>query len=228
MSEYIINNGFIIAVEGLIGVGKSTMCSLIKNYLITELTIKSDRIVLIFDSAINSALNLLKKFYQDQRKYAYILQKVLENHRFSQLLMAKDLKEKGYVVIIDQSLLSDIIFAKANRINFSEEEWNSYFKMYNEHIEMIGPIDLVIYLSSTIKTSIERISSRGRNCEQNIPIPYFQKLHDLYEEMFLSNVSSSSLSFNYILKVDWNVFRNINTEPWIRKMKSRINRELGL
>jgi len=217
MTEHEEEVGFIFAIEGLIGVGKSTMCYLLRRHLISEFGIPQDKVVIINDMAASS--DLLPKFYENPREYAYQLQRHFENHRFTQLQRAMALKQKGFYVIIDQSLLSDIVFAGANKTNFKDGQWELYLTEYEEDLQRAGPVDLVIYLAANAQTSLKRIGIRGRECESEISLGYLETLEKLYEERFGTSAPTAP-SCRSILRIDWSVFKKLDDEPAIRKMKN--------
>ena len=66
----------------------------------------------------------------------------------------------------------------------SQKEYQTYRDMYDTIVRSLRPPDLMIYLRAEVRTVRKRIRLRGRPEEQDIPLRYIRKLHNLYEEWF--------------------------------------------
>lgn len=161
-----------IAVEGPIGVGKSTLASRL-----------AESFAYSFSSEAAMTNPYLERFYKHPAQFAFhaqvhFLQSRVET--LSQLQPGQGASgEKG--VVTDFCIDKDRLFA-ANTLDDAE------FSMY-EHLHAALAIglpqpDLVIYLQAPVSVLLNRIGKRGLKFEQNINSSYLQKLVDSYENYF--------------------------------------------
>jgi deoxyadenosine/deoxycytidine kinase len=89
------------------------------------------------------------------------------------------------VVIQDRTIFEDAeIFATAlHRMRkIDQRDWQVYWSFYQTILGAIRPPDLMIYLHCSMRTLRRRISLRGRQMEQDIPLSYLKRLQGLYDE----------------------------------------------
>jgi len=159
-----------IAVAGNVGVGKSTLTSLLSEYLCWE----------PFYEAVDDN-PYLADFYKDMRTWSfhsqvYFLSRRLGHH--SQIV------ERPGTVVQDRTVYEDAeIFARNLYLqgHMSERDWGSYWDLYQTVITILPPPDLVIYLQASVPVLQERIRQRGRDYEQEIGDDYLTQLNDLYD-----------------------------------------------
>ncbi len=160
-----------IAVAGNIAVGKSTLTTLLSEYLCWE----------PFHEAVNDN-PYLADFYKDMRVWSFhsqifFLSRRLRHHR--------QIIERPGTVIQDRTVYEDAeVFAKNLHIQgyMTERDHHSYRELYETVIEILPPPDLIIYLRASVPTLKHRITLRGRDFEQNISTEYLEQLNTLYEE----------------------------------------------
>jgi deoxyadenosine/deoxycytidine kinase len=166
-----------IAVAGNIGVGKSTLVSLLCKKLGWEPFYEPE--------AENP---YLADFYQDMRAWAFHSQIFFLTRR---LRMHRQLTLHPTSAIQDRSVYEDAeVFAR--NLNdqglFDERDYQSYRELYHVLADFLPPPDLVIYLRASVPTLIDRIHNRGRDYERQISGEYLEQINRLYDE-WISNFS---------------------------------------
>lgn len=159
-----------IAIEGVIGVGKTSLAKL--------LTERHDARLVLEQFEDNP---FLPKFYQDRERYAFPTQMAFLASRFKQQqnMLNKDL--------FRQTTISDYIFEKDRifaRLNLDEDELALYDSIYNVMTGISARPDLVIYLQSNVDRLLENIRRRDRDYERHITRSYLQELSDAYNHFF--------------------------------------------
>lgn len=164
---------YFIAVAGNIGVGKTTLSSLLSQRLQWEPFLEG-----VADNPY------LADFYEDMEKWSFhsqvfFLARRLRHHR--QLL------ERPNSVIQDRTVYEDAeIFARNLYIqeHMSERDYATYTELYRAVTAILPPPNLVIYLRASVPTLLERIRRRGRTFEKHITEQYLEQLNQLYEDWF--------------------------------------------
>lgn len=158
-----------IAVEGNIGVGKSTLVNLLAEHYGAR--------ILLEEFADN---NFLPKFYKEPGRYAFPLELSFLADRYKQLkqhLLHQDLFQK--------TIIADYIFTKSKlfaRINLKEDEYELFQKLFDIIDIQLPQPQLLIYLHSPIKRLQKNIATRGRTYEQSIPDDYLEKVEGVYNQ----------------------------------------------
>lgn len=156
-----------IAIEGVIGAGKTTLATLLAEKL-------SGRTVL--ESFAENPF--LPRFYADPARYGFPLEVSFLAERFQQLkkvLGAADLF--GKPVISDYVIQKSALFA---RITLDEAEQELFQTLYRLIDPQLPPPDVLIYLNTPLEKLRTQIGGRGRAYEQAIPDDYLQKLGAAY------------------------------------------------
>jgi len=159
-----------VAVAGNIGVGKSTLVSLLSERLGWKPFYEP-----VGDNPY------LADFYKDMRKWAFHSQIFFLTRR---LRIHRQLSEHPTSAIQDRSVYEDAEVFAHNLFRqglIGERDYNSYRELYIVLTEFLPPPDLVIYLRASVTTLTGRIRSRGREYERQITPEYLQQLNDLYE-----------------------------------------------
>lgn len=160
-----------IAVAGNIGVGKSTLTTLLSEKLGWE----------PFYEAVDDN-PYLADFYRDMRQWSFhsqvfFLSRRLRHHR--QIL------DRPGTVVQDRSVYEDAeIFAENlyRQGHMSERDYRTYRELYEAMGLFLPPPDLVVYLRATVPTLLKRIRKRGRDFERKVSAEYLEQLNKLYEE----------------------------------------------
>ena len=171
-----------IAIEGPIGVGKTTLA----NKIATTFN---------YDAFLEQPAEnpFLKNFYRNPSQSALATQLFFLFQRMQQI---QDLKQRSLfetVRVADFLIEKDRLFAE---VTLSNEEMDLYDKVY-DHITLDAPApDLVIYLQAPIDVLKERITKRGNINEQYLTLEYLEKLNDAYSRFFLDYNDAPLLIIN--------------------------------
>lgn len=176
------SNKSFIAVEGPIGVGKTTLA---------ERLAQSFQGELILESASENPF--LEKFYLDPKSGALPAQLFFLFQRSRQL---KELIQTDLFIpnrVADYLMDKDRLFAQ---VTLSSDELNLYEQVYqNLTIDAPKP-DLVIYLQAPVDILLKRIRKRGVNMEYSITEEYLRQLSGAYTDFFHYYDSSPLLIVN--------------------------------
>jgi len=159
-----------IAIEGAIGVGKTTLTH--------KLAERFHANTLLEDVDDNPFIEL---FYQDPSRHAMSVQL---SFLFSRLKQWQSLQQPN---LFTQGLISDYIFAKDRlfaNINLSDEELILYEKVAALACTDIAKPDLVIYLQSDSNVVMQRIQQRNLRMEHGLSEDYLHKVIEAYEQFF--------------------------------------------
>lgn len=159
-----------IAVEGPIGVGKTTLAR--------RLAALFGYPLLVEDAHENP---FLERFYRNRREAALATQLffLFQRARQMQELRQSDLFEP--VRVADFLMEKDKLFA---RQNLDPDEYRIYEDVY-AHLTIDAPVpDLVIYLQAPVEVLMQRIQTRGIPAEQLIEEQYLLNLISAYTEFF--------------------------------------------
>ena len=159
-----------IAIEGPIGVGKSTLARKLADHLGAELLLEQPR-----------ENPFLGRFYEDMPGYAFQTQLAFLFQRVKQMQAAA---QPG---MFEPALVSDYLFEKDAlfaRLNLGDDEFRLYSQMFAQVAPRVRAPDLVIWLQASPATLMQRIRRRAIPMEQGIAPSYLQRLCDAYVEYF--------------------------------------------
>ncbi len=159
-----------IAIEGVIGAGKSALAKKIKERLNAELVLEQ------FE-----ANPFLEKFYSDRKRYAFQTQMFFLINRYKQ---QEELKQGN---LFTEYTVSDYIFEKDRifaYLNLSGEELKLYESIFPLLERNLNKPDLIVYLQSSVDRLIYNIKKRGRKIERNITRSYIAELSEAYNNFF--------------------------------------------
>lgn len=167
----------IIAVDGLIGAGKTTFLSHLAT-AIPDADIIMEPVgewMRLKDDVTGKSL--LELFYEDKKRWAYTFQNCVILTRLRVILDAiRSTKKK--ILITERSVLTDrYVFAEMLREDgtLSSIEWDLYCSWFDTFAKQIQ-IGGIIYLTTSVGTSAGRIIGRGRAGEEHIPLEYLSAL----------------------------------------------------
>ena len=159
-----------IAVEGPIGVGKTTLVQRLADHFPARTVVE-----------IVEENPFLPDFYRDQEKYAFQTQLffLLSRYRQQQELWQPDL--------FNRYIFSDYIFSKDRifaQLTLSDNEMLLYDQVFQILDMRVLKPDLVVYLQARIEILLERIKRRGRAFEKNFDPDYLKRLATTYNDYF--------------------------------------------
>ncbi|MFT7582655.1 MAG: deoxyguanosine kinase [Myxococcota bacterium] len=168
-----------IAVEGPIGVGKTTLVRRLADRLGATVVLEA------FEDN-----PFLAKFYSERERYAFQTQLFFLMSRFKQQeeLVQPDLFQPN--VLADYHLLKDRIFAQ---LTLADDELMLYERVYRSLESQIMAPDVMIYLTAPLETLLQRITRRGRDYEQDFDADYLLALAHEYQRYFARYTSTPLL-----------------------------------
>lgn len=171
-----------IAVEGVIGVGKSSLAQ--------KLSKKLDCTLIAEEFESNP---FLEKFYDDPKRFAFQTQMffLINRYKQQQNIQQDDLFSK--YIVSDYIFEKDQIFAY---LNLSKEELNLYENIFPLLQRELRKPDLVIFLQSSVDRLLYNIKKRGRKIERNITRNYLTQLSEAYNDFFFKYNNSPLLIVN--------------------------------
>jgi deoxyguanosine kinase len=159
-----------IAVEGPIGVGKTSLARRLAESLSAEAVLEQ--------AAQNP---FLERFYKNPRAGALPAQLHFLLQRAQQLAALKQADLFVPVRVADYLMEKDRLFA---RVTLEDSEYALYEQVY-ARLEIQAPKpDLVVYLQAPVDVLLERIARRGVDYEQYIDRGYMERLNEAYARFF--------------------------------------------
>lgn len=159
-----------IAVEGPIGVGKTSL---------TKRLAETFNYELLLENAEENPF--LDRFYQNPRQHALATQLFFLFQRAQQIAESRQSDLFEPVRVSDFLIDKDRLFAE---LNLEKDEYELYHKVY-QHLVIDAPKpDLVIYLQAPTEVLLQRIQKRGIPSEQMIESEYLNQLNRAYTEFF--------------------------------------------
>ena len=192
-----------IAIEGPIGVGKTSLARRLANELDGELVLE--------EAESNPFLD---RFYQDPRGAAlpaqlfFLFQRVRQMEQLAQADMFSDVR------IADFLMAKDRLFAQ---ITLDRDELILYEQVFSQVDCKPRAPDLVVYLQAPVDTLLFRIASRGLQYEQQIKRRYLERLTEAYSQFFHHYDESPLLIVN-AATID-----PVNNEQHFRMLLEEIN-----
>ena len=168
-----------IAVEGVIGVGKTTLARMLQAEMGAQLVLE------VFEEN-----PFLSDFYTDRARYAFQTQIFFLLSRYHQQRQLAD---------IPRPLISDYMFDKDRlfaEVNLSGDELRTYYSVQEALAENICLPDLVVYLKASTDTLMNRITMRDRPYERNMDPAYIDSLRVTYDRFFGSYSAAPVLTLD--------------------------------
>jgi deoxyguanosine kinase len=160
-----------IAVEGPIGVGKTTLTRRLAETFNYE--------TLLEDAQDNP---FLQRFYRNRREAALATQLFFLFQRAQKMQELRQAELFSPVRVADFLIEKDPLFA---RVNLDSDEFALYEQVYQKLTIDAPRPDLVIYLQAPTDILRERIEARGIAAERAIDRAYLEQLNEVYSEFFL-------------------------------------------
>ena len=180
--------GGYIAIEGPIGVGKTSLAQ--------ALGLRLGARIVLEDTDSNP---FIARFYQDPEKYAFAVQLYFLLTRYNQQRQLAQQDLFAQATVTDYLLAKDRIFA---RLNLDPDELVLYEGVYRLLDGQLAKPDLVVYLRARVEVLAERLRKRNRTFERHISLEYLESVSAAYRDFFfyydettLLVVDSSEIDF---------------------------------
>lgn len=192
-----------IAVEGVIGAGKTTLAAKLSDSL------SGARLVLerFEDNPF------LEPFYRDRERYAFQVQIFFLLSRYRQQLELAQYELFTDVVVSDYMFEKDEIFA---RLILNDTEFALYRQVADALKPSVARPDVVVFLRRSVDRLLANIVQRGRSYERSMPREYIEQLHDAYTRFFSTYTAAP------VLVVDADSFDFVAHDDHFDMLRSRI------
>lgn len=167
-----------LAIEGVIGVGKTTLGRLLHPIFDADLVLEE------FEEN-----PFLSKFYTDRQRYAFQTQICFLLSRYRQQRQTVPQVITSGNLVADYTFEKDALFAQ---LNLSGDELATYMLVHDALAERIPVPDLIVYLRADTDIALKRIAMRDRTYERDMDRDYIDALNQAYENHF-SNYMTTRL-----------------------------------
>ncbi len=199
-----------IAIEGVIGVGKTTLARLLQPAFQSALLLE------VFEEN-----PFLSDFYADRERYAFQTQVFFLLSRYHQ-----QRKAVGELLSETENLFSDYTFEKDAlfaRINLEGDELEMYYRVHDALAEKIIRPDLILYLRASTDILMQRIAFRDRPYERNMEKDYIHQLNAAYESFFGDHHQGA-----VVLPIDTDNLDYVRDPEALKFVENRIRQTLRL
>jgi deoxyguanosine kinase len=199
-----------VAIEGVIGVGKTTLARLLQPAFDAEIILE------VFEEN-----PFLSDFYSDRERYAFQTQIFFLLSRYHQQRRTiHEIIGTGKNLFSDYTFAKDALFAS---INLKGDELDMYHKVHDALAEKIQKPDLLVYLQATTDTLMQRIALRDRPYERQMERSYIDELNHAYDAFF-----SKPFDHAPVLTIDTNDLKIVQNPEHLKMMENRIKQSLNL
>jgi deoxyguanosine kinase len=204
-----------LAIEGVIGVGKTTLARLLQPPFAAELQLE------VFEEN-----PFLSDFYADRQRYAFQTQIFFLLSRYHQQRQAVTAGvAPGRALLADYTFDKDALFAE---INLQGDELEMYYRVHEALAEKIIQPDLIIYLRASTAVLMQRIAQRDRPYERNMERDYIAALNAAYESYFGGAYSRGRMARIPVLAIDTDHLNFVTRPADLQWIENRIRQALRL
>lgn len=210
----------LITIGAMIGAGKTSLAELVANHFNSEVFYES-----VDDNPILPVFYTASEEEIQTKRYPFLLQLWFLNTRFKSIKEAL-IKDNN---VLDRSIYEDWYFAKVNKDlgRISDLEFSLYEDLLNNMLEELEELpkkapDLMIYLSGSFETILDRIKKRGREYElDEALVSYYYTLWEGYDNWIKQHYKASEVLIINIDEIDY-----VNNEEHKQKVLSMIEQKL--
>lgn len=210
----------LITIGAMIGAGKTSLAELVANHFNSEVFYES-----VDDNPILPVFYTASEEEIQAKRYPFLLQLWFLNTRFKSIKEAL-IKDNN---VLDRSIYEDWYFAKVNKDlgRISDLEFSLYEDLLNNMLEELEGLpkkspDLMIYLSGSFETILDRIKKRGREYElDEALVSYYYTLWEGYDNWIKQHYKASEVLIINIDEIDY-----VNNEEHKQKVLSMIEQKL--
>ena len=200
-----------IAIEGVIGVGKTTLARLLGPSFQAELLLE------VFEEN-----PFLSGFYADRQRYAFQTQIffLLSRYHQQRRVVSEFLAGNGNL-IADYTFEKDALFAS---INLESDELDIYHGVHQALAEKVTVPELIVYLTASTDTLMQRIALRDRPYERDMERSYIEELNQAYDDFFADHAVRRSP----VLLVDSDSLDYVHNAGDLKVVEGRIRQALKM
>ncbi|MGD2144096.1 MAG: deoxynucleoside kinase [Anaerolineae bacterium] len=198
---------FFLAIEGPIGVGKTTLGRLLEPRFEAELLLEA------FEEN-----PFLSSFYGDRARYAFQTQMFFLLSRYRQQQSIPSLTADA-PLIADYTFGKDSLFA---RLNLDGDELDMYQRLYRVLADQVALPDLVVYLRAETESLMVRIATRDRPYEREMDRDYIDSVRQAYKRYFSGYTSAP------VLTVDTDDLNYVQDSSALAFVETQIRKSLGI
>ena len=210
----------LITIGAMIGAGKTSLAELVANHFNSEVFYES-----VDDNPILPVFYTASEEEIQTKRYPFLLQLWFLNTRFKSIKEAL-IKDNN---VLDRSIYEDWYFAKVNKDlgRISDLEFSLYEDLLNNMLEELEELpkkspDLMIYLSGSFETILDRIKKRGREYElDEALVSYYYTLWEGYDNWVKQHYKASEVLIINIDEIDY-----VNNEEHKQKVLSMVEQKL--
>jgi len=204
-----------LAIEGVIGVGKTTLARLLQP------AFQADLLLEVFEEN-----PFLSDFYSDRERYAFQTQIFFLLSRYHQQRRGvPDLLNLGRNLLADYTFEKDALFAS---INLWGDELEMYYRVHAALAEKIPSPDLTLYLRAETDVLMQRIALRDRSYERNMDRAYIHQLNQAYDGFFMEGSQDDDQAARPVLVIDTNELDYVRQADDLKWIENRIRQSLKL
>jgi deoxyguanosine kinase len=208
-------NGMYVAIEGVIGVGKTTLTRLLQPAFQSQVLLE------VFEEN-----PFLSDFYADRERFAFQTQIFFLLSRYHQQRRSVPvILSQGNTLIADYTFEKDALFA---RINLHGDELEMYYRVHEALAEKIPMPNLIVYLRASTSTLMQRIALRDRTYERNMETGYIDRLNQEYEATFGPNRQHQPQDGPAVLVIDTDEVDFVRYPAHLEMVENRIRQALRL
>jgi deoxyguanosine kinase len=197
-----------LAIEGVIGVGKTSLAHLLQPLFDSELLLE------VFEEN-----PFLSGFYGDRKRYAFQTQIFFLLSRYRQQREAVPRLQARGNLIADYTFEKDALFA---RLNLEGDELDTYNLVHEALAERLARPDLIVYLRVDTPSAMGRIGKRDRSYERNMDRGYIEQLNQAYESFFAHRAGDR------VLTIDSTPLDFVSQNEHLTYVANRIRDALGI
>jgi deoxyguanosine kinase len=199
-----------VAIEGVIGVGKTTLARLLQPAFNAEILLE------IFEEN-----PFLSDFYSDRERYAFQTQIFFLLSRYhQQRRTVQEIVASGRSLFADYTFAKDALFAQ---INLKGDELDMYYKVHEALAEKIQKPDLLVYLQASTEALMQRIALRDRTYERQMERSYIDELNHAYDNFF-----AKPFDHTPVLTIETDNLNIIQNPGHLKLIENRIRESLRL
>jgi deoxyguanosine kinase len=204
-----------VAIEGVIGVGKTTLARLLQ-------------------PSFNAALQLevfeenpfLSDFYADRKRYAFQTQIFFLLSRYHQQREANPvILSRKQPFLADYTFDKDALFA---RLNLQGDELEMYYRVHDALAEKIPVPDLIVYLRASTDVLMQRIALRDRPYERTMEHSYIDALNRAYDDYFGAGQAKFRRVESPVLTLETEDLNYVQRVQDLRLVEERIRQSLRM